>query len=70
MADVRSIASEVPSGAQTLNARSLRSLLTEHAEVVLRSLGSTPVLGPAIEDARPVDTRHFVRTMAPYLRMN
>ncbi len=57
------------SDAQTLTLNDLRGLLTESAEVILRSLGGIPVPGPGLE-AAPIDTRLFVRSVAPHLRMN
>ena len=56
--------------AERLTMREIRGLLMERTEEILRSLGSVPVLGPSLEDARPVDTRAFVRSVAPHLRMN
>jgi hypothetical protein len=56
--------------ADHLTVREIKTLLTEHTEEILRSMGSVPVLGPALEEAHPVDTRVFVRSMAPHLSWN
>ena len=70
MADSRMAAQSELEGAEILTVSDIRSLLTEHAAKILRAMGSVPVLGPALEEAHPVDTRTFVRSMAPHLTMN
>ena len=70
MADSRTTEEIDHETAEILTVGDIRSLLTERAEEILRSLGSIPILGPALEEALPVDTRILVITMAPHLNMN
>jgi hypothetical protein len=63
-------ATAVHDAARQLTVHDIRGLLIEHAEEILRALASVPVLGPAIEEPRPVDLRRFVRSMAPHIQMN
>ncbi len=55
--------------AQTLTLRDLRGLLTERAEHILRSLEAAPVAGPGLQPSF-INTRLFIRSVAPHLRMN
>ncbi len=71
LGDTKTATVEELNDARILTLNDLRYLLTESAEMILRSLGDIPVPGPGPDpQAAPIDTRLFVRSVAPHLRMN
>lgn len=70
LADSRMAVQTDLESAEILTVRDIKSRLAEHAETILRSLGSVPVLGPTLEEAHPVDMRLFVRSMAAHISLN